>query len=129
MDYEKKYKEVIERASKLIVQNPYDTVSQMMEYLFPELKESEDERIRKWIIDDIRYNMNNEPLNNSEYKKEAEKAIAWLEKQGEQKFIINIDKMVDEFAHTEVKGYGIPSMIEVDAYRKGVNDTLWRLKY
>jgi len=104
-------------------------VSQMMEYLFPELKESEDERIRKWIIDDIRYNMNNESLNNSEYKKEAEKAIAWLEKQGEQKFIINIDKMVDEFVHTEVKGYGIPSMIEVDAYRKGVNDTLCRLKY
>ena len=50
----------------------------------PELKESEDEKIRKWIIDDIRYNMNNEPLNNSEYKKEAEKAIAWLEKQGQK---------------------------------------------
>ena len=27
--------------------------------------------------------MNNEPLNNSEYKKKAEKAIAWLEKQCE----------------------------------------------
>ena len=48
-----------------------------------ELKES-DEKIRRWIIDDIRYNMNNEPLNNSEYKKKAEKAIAWLEKQGEK---------------------------------------------
>ena len=57
----------------------------------PELKESEDEQIRKWIIDDIRYNMNNEPLNNSEYKKKAEKAIAWLKKQGEQK-IDNDDK-------------------------------------
>lgn len=32
--------------------------------------------------------------------------------------------MVDKFAHTEVKGYGMPAMIEVDAYRKGVNDTL-----
>ena len=49
-----------------------------------ELKESDDEKIRRWIIDDIRYNMNNEPLNNSEYKKKAEKAIAWLENQGEQ---------------------------------------------
>ena len=54
------------------------------ETIFPELKESEDEKIRKWIIDDIRYNMNNEPLNNSEYKKKAEKAIAWLEKQDQQ---------------------------------------------
>ena len=56
----------------------------IIEEIFPELKEGDDEKIRRWIIDDIRYNMNNEPLNNSEYKKKAEKAIAWLEKQGEQ---------------------------------------------
>lgn len=61
----------------------------VLETLYPELKESESEKIRKWIIDDIRYNMNNEPLNNSEYKKKAEKAIAWLEKQDEQKPIIS----------------------------------------
>lgn len=54
-----------------------------LERIFPELKEGDDEKIRRWIIDDIRYNMNNEPLNNSEYKKKAEKAIAWLEKQGD----------------------------------------------
>lgn len=52
--------------------------------IFPELKESDDEKIRRWIIDVIIYNMINEPLNNSEYKKKAEKAIAWLEKQGER---------------------------------------------
>lgn len=51
--------------------------------IFPELKGSEDEQIRKWIIDDIKYNMNNESLNNSEYIKKAEKAIAWLEKQSD----------------------------------------------
>ena len=54
------------------------------EEIFSELKESDDEKMRRWIIDDIRYNINNEPLNNSEYKKKAEKAIAWLEKQGKQ---------------------------------------------
>lgn len=63
---------------------------EILETLIPELQESEDEKMRKWIIDDIRYNMNNEPLNNSEYKKKAEKAIAWLEKQGEQKPAKNI---------------------------------------
>ena len=42
----------------------------------------------------------------------------------ELKRTIEIDKMVDEFAHTEVNGYGIPSMIEVDAYRKGINDAV-----
>lgn len=64
--------------------------------IFTELKES-DERIRRWIIDDIRYNMNNEPLNNSEYKKKAEKAIAWLEKQRDK------DKLIQELGEYKVK--------------------------
>ena len=67
------YDKAIERARKLYGNG-------IAEEIFPELKDS-DEKIRMWIIDDIRYNMNNEPLNNSEYKKKAEKAIAWLEKQ------------------------------------------------
>ena len=57
------------------------SVRTALDTIIPELRESEDEEIKKWIIDDIIYNMNNEPLNNSEYKKKAEKAIAWLEKQ------------------------------------------------
>lgn len=71
------YDEAIERAKKLYGDG-------IAEGIFPELKENDDDRIIKWIIDDIRYNMNNEPLNNSEYKKKAEKAIDWLEKQGDQ---------------------------------------------
>ena len=86
MDYEKKYKEALEKARPFSEHPLQEDSSNIVEYIFPELKKSEDERIRKWIIDDIRYNMNNEPLNNSEYKKNAEKAIAWLEKQGSQNF-------------------------------------------
>ena len=70
------YDKAIERARKLYG-------NEIAEEIFPELKEG-DENIRRWIIDDIRYNINNEPLNNSEYKKKAEKAIAWLEKQGKK---------------------------------------------
>ena len=55
MNYEQKYKEAIKRASKLRAQNPFDTVGQMVEHIFPELKESEDERIRKAIITYIGY--------------------------------------------------------------------------
>ena len=73
----KAYDEAIER-----VKESYS--NGITEEIFPELNEDDDEKIRRWIIDDIRYNINNEPLNNSEYKKKAEKAIAWLEKQGEQ---------------------------------------------
>ena len=72
------YDEAIKRAKK-------SYGNEITEKIFPELKEGDDENIRRWIIDDIRYNINNEPLNNSEYKKKGEKAIAWLEKQGEQK--------------------------------------------
>ena len=85
MDYEKAYKEAIKRAKAIIeVAEKEEEVYKSAITIFPELCESEDEQIRKWIIDDIRYNMNNEPLNNSEYKKKAEKAIAWLEKQGQK---------------------------------------------
>ena len=58
-------------------------LSEALETLIPELKESEDEKIIKWIIEDIRYNMHEEPLNNTEYKRKGEKAIAWLERIGE----------------------------------------------
>ena len=70
------YDEAIERAKKLYGNG-------ITEEIFPELKDGDDEKIRRWVIDDIRYNMNNEPLNNSEYKKKAEKAIDWFEKQCE----------------------------------------------
>ena len=47
-----------------------------IEAIFPELKESEDERIRKEIIESIKGQM---------VVVHPEKCIAWLEKQGEQK--------------------------------------------
>ena len=72
----KDYDEAIERAKTSYGNG-------ITEEIFPKLKGGDDEKIRRWIIDDIRYNMNNEPLNNSEYKKKAEKAIDWFEKQCE----------------------------------------------
>ena len=78
MNYEKLYKEALEKASKLRVQNPFDTVGQMVEHIFPELKESEDERIRKEIIEYIK---------TGTYHKDW---VAWLEKQES----IDRDKLV-----------------------------------
>ena len=86
----KAYDKAIERA-KIFYGNG------ITEEIFPELKESEDEKIRWWIIDDIRYNINNGPLNNSEYKKKAEKAISWLEKQRDK------DKLIQELSEYKVK--------------------------
>ena len=52
------------------------------EFIFPELKESEDERIRKGIIRNLEYLANRAE---GFVKDELKEKIAWLEKQGEQK--------------------------------------------
>ena len=69
MDYEKKYKEAFERAREL----SKTTTGANYEYIFPELKESEDERTRKEILDYI------------DKATGCKRWVAWLEKQGEQK--------------------------------------------
>ena len=56
-------------------------VTKALEDLFPELKESEDEKIRKWIINEIKAKHHNLDEDNVDFV--DKKAIAWLEKQGE----------------------------------------------
>ena len=75
INYKEKYKKALERASKLRVQNPFDTVSQMMEHVFPELQESEGEKIKKEIISALKW---------ANHKGVYDKHIAWLEKISEQ---------------------------------------------
>ena len=75
MDYEKKYKEALERAKKL-KENPKAIFLEeenvhVSDYIFPELKESEDERIRKEIVRFIQMEVEDEIVGN--------KWIAWLE--------------------------------------------------
>ena len=73
------YKEKLRLAKEALDSGSYD--KKTIEYLFPELKESEDESIRKRII---------EFLSTPFVKKGMSECalstwIAWLEKQGEQK--------------------------------------------
>ena len=79
MDYEKKYKEALGRARTFsqrwqgIEATDSELVLQEVKEIFPELKESEDEKIRKSIIDLVEKQMPK-----SENKKWM---ISWLEKQ------------------------------------------------
>lgn len=86
MNYEQRYKEALDRAKKLKENSDSTAVINGCEQIFPELQGNEDEKMRKWIINVIRYHMNynlkNETTLHLEYKKKSEKAIAWLEKQG-----------------------------------------------
>lgn len=73
MDYEKKYKEALKRARKFYNELAACRTKQKVAAIFPELTESEDERIRKWLITQLE--------NNYKGNYWATQAIAWLEKQ------------------------------------------------
>jgi len=83
MDYEKKYKEALERA-KVIYQGSYKpdtaaTIAETLQNVFPELCESEDEKIRKGLIKLVKATQSDELW--CEYCVSKADALAWLEKQ------------------------------------------------
>ena len=78
MDYEKKYKEALEMATKLHSETEYVCEMEMLEQIFPELKESEDERIRKALINVFSTHQGYEVF----FGVSVEDILAWLEKQG-----------------------------------------------
>lgn len=81
MDYEKKYKETLKKIENL---RGYSLeCNNMIDELFPELAESEDELMRKEAISIIRqYNIICEREGDKCYT--ADRVIAWLEKQVEK---------------------------------------------
>ena len=90
MNYEKAYRNALERAREELGSGSYNKGT--IEYIFPELKESEDEKNIKNLIDELKCslraaNCQNEACNGGHEKRIAllEWAIAWLEKQVEQK--------------------------------------------
>lgn len=88
INYEKKYKEAFERAKTFykrwdsIEATNSELVLKEVKEIFPELKESEDEMIRKYTIWHLKHTRTY--LDNS-INNHVDKAIAWLEKQGEKK--------------------------------------------
>ena len=86
--YEKKYKEALERTRKL-KENPQSVFNEyspkegdtICDYIFPELKESEDEKIRKELID---FFQDWHKIKPSRLSVNVSDILAWLEKQGEE---------------------------------------------
>ena len=92
-----KYEEALERARQGL---PIDEI-------FPELKESEDERIRKWLIEMVEELRKANPTN-AEHNGNCSEAIAYLERQKEQKPVFKKgDKVIwqdEEFNILDVSG-------------------------
>ena len=85
MDYEKAYKEALERAkSKIENDKGHVLYEDDIKEIFPELVESEREQIRKNLISFFKKEYG---TNSNAYFAgiEVKDIIAWLEKQGEQK--------------------------------------------
>ena len=96
MDYEQKYKEALERAKEWMA-GKYghyvsDTPQEIAEFIFPELKESEDERIRKELTDYIKSKFENS-CSPTPSKNILGNWIAWLEKQGEHHIVCSEEQM------------------------------------
>ena len=105
MDYEEKYNAALERAKKLQETCDSTTVVGWCEYIFPELQESEDEKIRKDIISYLR---NEKIVKRYISDIEIDEWITWLEKQGH---MLDPDKVIEWLNDQACQGW-----IEVDKF-------------
>lgn len=82
MNYEKKYKEIVGQIKKAYLYAQTDSTKAVLEEIFPELAESNDEKIRKVLIKffsmGAKYNQHTDGIADKDI-------IAWLEKQGQVK--------------------------------------------
>lgn len=96
-NYKKKYEDALAKARQLIFDGDKQVVRDTISYIFPELQESEDKKIMKEIAEFI-YNSAFKPKD----IKKKEKWLAWFEKQGEQKPVmegtfVNVNEVRDDF--------------------------------
>ena len=107
MDYEKKYSEALERAKECHVDGLalHQPVKDVLEYIFPELQESEDER----ILEIIKHCIESRYLHTSTIKGISQKqCFTWLEKQGEQeKPQVYETKDGEVITYSESEGYKV----------------------
>ena len=92
--------------------------------IFPELKESEDEQHRKWILD---YLYDGLRKSDEQFKDHFKAAIAWLEKQGEDKPVISDDALREGIAHFGITQYQIDNWLKkyVDVEKQGEHQPAW----
>lgn len=110
-NYEKKYKELEGKIKKAYLYAQTDSTKAMLEDILPELAESEDERIRKELIEFVK--------SRGGFKQEY---IAWLEKQ---KSVEEIVERCKKSWYNEGKIAGMAEGLSDDEkYQQGWHDAL-----
>lgn len=84
MDYKEKYEQALSKARQFSENPLLEDSSNIVEYIFPELAEAEDSRIRKEIRDFICWATDRGCITKEQVEK-SNSWLAWLAKQGEQK--------------------------------------------
>lgn len=132
MNYEQKYKEALEKARQFSERPLEEDSSSIVEYIFPELKESEDEKIRKAVIEMIHDTPNIECEENYNVRKED--ALAWLEKQGEPLSVdVDVESMVQSYKkrlanECNISAESLLVTICLTSFRHGIENTIDDLK-
>lgn len=119
----KAYDEALAKAKALYDSSePMSGCSVILETIFPKLKESEDEKIRKTLSAYFAKFKSND-MWDADFS--FGDIVAWLEKQGEKKSItIDVNKMVSKYSQTKDGDLGLPVNCMIRAYRQGINDAL-----
>lgn len=78
MNYEEKYKEIVGQLKKAYLYAQTDSTKAVLKEIFPELVKSEDEKVRKALIDFFGKGAKYGGQTNGVYDKDI---LAWLEKQ------------------------------------------------
>ena len=131
MNYEQKYKDALERARQEYYTTENVERKQWLEELFPVLKESEDERIRKKLIEFFKDW--GKSLSHC-WSLSIPDILAWLEKQATKSVNIDIDSMISSYEQRlkSQGGMGNTSLVPLvnmclTAFRHGVEDVLEEL--
>jgi len=103
----KAYDEALEKAKKLYEKG---TITESIGYIFPELEKSEDEKIRKELIEHIKANKWADYVLFQKFS--PDDVIAWLEKQGGQKPVISDDALREGIVHFGITQYQIDNWLK-----------------
>lgn len=145
MDYEKLYKNALERAKNLrkdAIDMEENLLAKQCEIIFPELEESEDEKIRRTLIRICKKALP-DIFKTYGYEGDKENIIAWLEKQNVCKpnychHNVDLSGCSEEYRKAYYDGWNNCNtqheMVDskeskwTEDYETGYQDTLWCIK-
>lgn len=121
----KAYDEALERAKKYNIDDAHAYQGTIVKLIFPELAESENERIRKVLINALKVSKTIGELEFRLSEPTKEKAIAYLEKQKEASKAIEAVERIDKYIDEHVtNAHDMKNSHPDKKYCQGIDDTL-----